>query len=78
MIGRRVKFTRDFVYKPNAQQTYLYKAGDCVLVTREIEKKAVEGNYAIPTTLPVPPAGISETLKKFPAKRKRKIKQEQP
>lgn len=70
----RIKFIEDFAYKPIAQQTYLYKAGDVVLVTQEIANKAINGNKAVLTELPVPPAGINETISKFKNTRKRTVK----
>lgn len=67
----RIKFLKDFEYKPIPQQTYLYKKGDVLLVTQEIANKAISAQKAEYTELKAPPAGISKTIKNFKTPRKR-------
>lgn len=71
----RIKFLFDFEYKPTAQQTFLYKSGEVVLVTQEIANKAIKAGKAEKTDFPSPPSGINETISKFPRKRNLKDKE---
>lgn len=67
----RVKFLEDFEYKPVAQQTFLYKQGDVVLVTNEIAKKAIDSGKAENTKFPTDiPSGINNTISKFKNKKR--------
>jgi hypothetical protein len=70
----RIKFLEDFEYKPIAQQTFLYKKDDVVLVTHEIAEKAIKLGKAENTEFPSDiPAGINNTISKF-KNRKRNTK----
>lgn len=70
----RIKFLKDFYYKPLPQQTFLYKKDDVVLVTQEIANKAVSSGAAEVTDFPSPPAGITATIQKYRNTRKRSNK----
>lgn len=67
----RIKFLKDFDYKPLAQQTYSYKEGDISLVTQEIANKAIDAKVAEYTEFAPPPSGINATIGKFKNTRKR-------
>lgn len=67
----RIKFLKDFDYKPVPQQVFAYKKGDVVLVTQEVADKAIAQRKAELTDFPAPPSGIKKTIEKFP---NRKIK----
>lgn len=75
----RVKFLEDFEYKPVAQQTFLYKKGDVVLVTNEIAKKAIDSGKAENTKFPTDiPSGIKNTISKFKNKKRTANKDIEP
>lgn len=67
----RIKFLKDFDYKPIPQQTYSYKKNDVSLVTQVIADKAIREGKAELTDFPTPPSGIKNTINKFKNTRKR-------
>lgn len=71
----RIKFLEDFTYKPLQQQTFLYKKGDVLLVKEEIASLAINAGKAILSEVPTPPAGINETIKRFPRRKKVTVKE---
>ena len=66
----RVIFLKDFDYKPVAQQTFSYKEGDVVLVKQDIADIVIEKKFAELTDLRPPSSGVSDTIKKYPNKKK--------
>lgn len=72
----RVLFTEDFIYKPVAQQTFVYKKGDVLLVKQEVADKAISKNKAKLTEFEAPPSSISDTIRRFPNRKKRLAKEE--
>lgn len=67
----RIKFTDKFSYKFVRQQTFVYGPGDIDLVKQEVADKAIKEGKAVLCTLPAPPAGINNTLKKYSRKKKK-------
>lgn len=67
----RVIFLEDFDYKPNPQQTFAYKTGDIVLLKQDVADLAILKKKAELTKFDPPSAGIADTIKKFPNKKKR-------
>lgn len=72
----RVLFTEDFEYKPVPQQTFVYKKGDVVLVTQAIADKAISKNKAKLTDFEAPSVSISDTIRRFPNRKKRPANEE--
>lgn len=61
-VGMRVRFIADFDYKPTAQMTIAYRAGDVRLVKRECGERAIALGRAELTDFPTPPAGLAQTI----------------
>jgi len=66
----RVIFTENFDYKPAAQQTLSYKAGDVVLLKQDVADIVLDLGKAELTNEPVA-ASINDTIKRFPAKKRK-------
>lgn len=75
LVKRRVKFLKDFWFKPTKRTAQLYKSGEIHLPTSVCAEKAVNEGAAeyLDTDFPAPRQGISKTIAN---KRKRNIKSE--
>lgn len=73
----RLKFLKDFDFKPVPQQTFSYKEGDIVLVKQEVADKAIREGKAELTEFSGPSSGIKETIKKYNKKKTPSEKEEE-
>jgi hypothetical protein len=70
--GRRIRFTADFDWKPTPRVTMAYRKGQIAFVTKACANRALELKKAEVVTLPAPPSGIEDTIKRNGRRRRRK------
>lgn len=71
-IGRRVRFTADFAYKPKPSVTIVYPAGTTAYVRRDCAQKAVAAGKAEALDIPSMPSGIKSKINGIAGKIQRK------
>lgn len=62
-LGTRLRFLKDFDFKPKSSITIAYKAGEEKLVTRACAEQALKAKVAERVTVPKPPRRLASRFK---------------